>query len=676
MLEKLNCYAKRLGILLITVALIAGMAGCLFPSQKLEIRTWNDLDAVRNNLGGSHILMNDLDSTTAGYEELASPTANEGFGWQPIGTEDHLFTGSLDGQGYEIRDLFIHRPGETYVGLFGAIDEGGQIEDIGVIDVDVIGEEVVGGLVGICYGTVTNSHSTGSVSGYKSAVGGLVGLSYGVVSNSYSTGSVTSGGAAGGLVGLSYGIVSNSYATGTVICSDVLVGGLVGVNEGTVTNSYSTGSVTGDMVIGGLVGANGYSGPGTVSNSYSTGSVTGHTDVGGLAGGNGYESIVSDSYATGNVDGDSSVGGLVGTNAATVSDSYSTGNVTGEADVGGLVGPHEYSVVSNSFYNYDEVLINGENIITIGALFGEDFDQWLANDKFLDVNERLSQESGYYVISDIDDFKQLLAFGQNDTLKFRLTSDLDLAAESNFYIPHLAGEFDGNGHKISNLSFNFDFISQVGLFGRLAPGAKVTQVGVESVKIIGDRKVGGLAGENDGTVSNSYVTGNVTGDREVGGLVGKNDGTVSNSYATGSVTGDNVGVGGLVGKNDDGTVSNSHSSGNVTGDHGVGGLVGWNDNGGTVSNSYSIGSVAGDYYIGGLVGWNLGTVSNSFWDIGTSGQATSAGGTGQNTTEMQDIATFSGAGWNIITVGLNETNPAYIWNIVNNVTYPFLSWQP
>jgi hypothetical protein len=42
---------------------------------------------------------------------------------------------------------------------------------------------------------------------------------------------------------------------------------------------------------------------------------------------------------------------------------------------------------------------------------------------------------------------------------------------------------------------------------------------------------------------------------------------------------------------------------------------------------------------------------------------------------MQDITTFSVAGCNIIAVALNETNPTYIWNIVNNVTYPFLGWQ-
>ena len=75
-------------------------------------------------------------------------------------------------------------------------------------------------------------------------------------------------------------------------------------------------------------------------------------------------------------------------------------------------------------------------------------------------------------------------------------------------------------------------------------------------------------------------------------------------------------------------------------------------------------------------GVNAGNVSNSFWDIQTSGQATSDGGTGKNTTEMQDFTTFSGAGWDIIAVANSGTrNPSYIWNIVDGVTYPFLSWQ-
>ena len=46
--------------------------------------------------------------------------------------------------------------------------------------------------------------------------------------------------------------------------------------------------------------------------------------------------------------------------------------------------------------------------------------------KFLDVNERLSQQDGYYLINSVSDFKQLLAFGQNSSLKFRLSYVLDL----------------------------------------------------------------------------------------------------------------------------------------------------------------------------------------------------------------------------------------------------------
>jgi hypothetical protein len=181
----------------------------------------------------------------------------------------------------------------------------------------------------------------------------------------------------------------------------------------------------------------------------------------------------------------------------------------------------------------------------------------------------------------------------------------------------------------------------------------------------------------EGIVSNSYSTGSVTGATRVGGLVGSvlGDCTVSNSYSTGSVTGRNW-VGGLVALNDGGSVSNSCSTGNVTGKKHVGGLVGWND-WGTISNCYCTGRVTGDYNVGGLVGYNEeGSVSNSFWDIITGRIVISAGGTGKTTTEIQDIATFSGVGWNITAVTDPGTrNPTYTWNIVDGQTYPFLSWQ-
>ena len=108
-----------------------------------EIRDWYDLHAVRRHLDKGYVLMNDLDSTTAGYEELAGPTANGGKGWEPIGTTVSLpsdgdeqimgaypFVGTFDGQGHEIRDLFINRPDENYVGLFRYVGEEGVVENV------------------------------------------------------------------------------------------------------------------------------------------------------------------------------------------------------------------------------------------------------------------------------------------------------------------------------------------------------------------------------------------------------------------------------------------------------------------------------------------------------------------------------------------------------------------
>jgi hypothetical protein len=539
---------------------------------RIEIWDWYDLNATRNTL--DCILMSDLDSTTAGYEELASPTANDGKGWQPIAS----FRGNLDGQGYEISDLFINRPDENCIGLFGEVSVGGTVQNISMTSITITGYNYVGGLVGRNKGTVSNSYSTGNVNG-ANYVGGLVGSNWwnwrnwGIVSNSYSEGSVIGNSSVGGLVGDNGGTVRNSYFTGSVTGGDY-AGGLVGVNDrGTVTDSYSTGNVTGNNNVGGLVGRN----DGNVYYSQSTGNVTGNNNVGGLVGYNGGVSTVSSSYSTSSVAGNNRVGGLVGDNGgfSTVYKSYSSGSVYGNDYIGGLVGRNAGGTVRNSYFT--------------GSVTGDKFVGGLVGLNYGNVR---------------------------------------------------------NSHSTGNVT--------------------------------GVNYVGGVVGRTEwgGTVSNSYSTGSVNGYIHVGGLVGQNvDSTVSDSYSTGNVTGNDF-VGGLVGLFSSGTVNNCYATGSVTGDLAVGGLVGSNWNSGTVSNSYSTGSVTGNGDVGGLVGNNGGAVSNSFWDTETSGQATSHGGTGKDTTEMQDINTFSGAGWNIITVALNETNPAYIWNIVNNVTYPFLSWQP
>ena len=358
------------------------------------------------------------------------------------------------------------------------------------------------------------------------------------------------------------------------------------------------------------------------------GSVTGNYHVGGLVGYAGY-STISDSHATGSVTGDQNVGGLVGNvGYSTISDSYATGSVSGNRYVGGLIGSAAYyinnNIIINSHYNIDASLINGAKYVTLGGLYSEQFQDWLGNGKTLDITGYFGAlVDGYYQIGDLQGMKDLLGFAADPAYRFRLTADLDLASASGLFIPYLgATEFDGADHTISNLFINQPFNGYVGLFGRIETGSTISNLGVVGVNVIGgDWAVGGLAGENSGTISNAYSTGSVLGIGEtfgVGGLVGSNKGDISDAYATGEVTVGNGGgeAGGLVGYNYSGSISNSHATGAVTvGNNGgeAGGLVGYN--GGDISNSYATGAVTiglDSWAIGGLVGWDYGSISNSY----------------------------------------------------------------
>ena len=240
------------------------------------------------------------------------------------GALPNKFTGSFNGSGDKISGLYINPPSQNYTGLFGFASTGSSITNVGLVSEMVTGEGYVAGLVGENWGTVSNSYAIGNITGSTSTsgdnVGGLVGFlnTNAFVSHSYASGSVRGASQVGGLVGNNWGTVSNSHATGNVTGSSggANVGGLVGfVHEGgVVSTSYATGGVTGFERVGGIVGE-GEVGT-TISNCYATGSVSlgaSGNSVGGLVG-EVYGSAVSNSYATGNVTGGGGddVGGLVG----------------------------------------------------------------------------------------------------------------------------------------------------------------------------------------------------------------------------------------------------------------------------------------------------------------------------------------------------------------------------
>ncbi len=257
-------------------------------------------------------------------------------GWQPIGDEAEPFAAVFDGNGHSIGNLAIRRD-QAFVGLFGVIEEGAAIRNLGLVDnlADYTGssggEIFIGGLVGWQKrGAISASYASGTAnggSGPRDQVGGLVGLQDGgSITASYATGAADGGGGrydrVGGLVGgmQNGGSIILSYATGAADGGGGdfdRVGGLVGWQDGgSIILSYATGSADGglgnDDRVGGLVGRQF---DGSITASYATGNVDGgggdYDRVGGLVGRQSKGSITA-SYARGDVNGGIGDGDRVG----------------------------------------------------------------------------------------------------------------------------------------------------------------------------------------------------------------------------------------------------------------------------------------------------------------------------------------------------------------------------
>ncbi len=262
------------------------------------------------------------------------------------------------------------------------------------------------------------------------------------------------------------------------------------------------------------------------------------------------------------------------------------------------------------------------------------------------LSETLGSDGTAVNYSVINDLPALENINNNLAGNYALGSNLDatgvagftrIGARTDYFdsTNQFSGSFEGLGHTIGNLTISQPGANYVGLFGSTTNTATIKNIGLVNVNVTGQQEVGGLAGWNSGTISNSYVTGTVAGGDSVGGLVGYDEvGSISRSYATASVaTGPSYDAsgGGLVGYEYFGVINDSYATGQVTSGN-VGGLVGVL-NGGTINNSFSMGVVSLNQYgsnPAGLVSaiYNGGTVNNSYWNISTSGQANSALGVG------------------------------------------------
>jgi hypothetical protein len=250
-----------------------------------------------------------------------------------------------------------------------------------------------------------------------------------------------------------------------------------------------------------------------------------------------------------------------------------------------------------------------------------------------------------YQIANANDMNEIGTHPEDWGSHFLLVNDINLAdyTGTQFNIigtsssSAFTGVFDGNGHSISNFSYNSTGANYIGLFGcvsglnstvknltlidpninagtgycagligRIVYGT-IWNCGVKGGSVSGYRFISGLVGYNSGEISNCYSSATVLGNTQIGGLVGgaSASGTISDSYATGSVSGlVSVGVGGLIGDIDGGRIVKCYATGNVIGCDIIGGLVGESKDGSLITECYATGDVFGNgFLIGGLAGY-------------------------------------------------------------------------
>ncbi|WP_182336257.1 MBG domain-containing protein [Stenotrophomonas acidaminiphila] len=324
------------------------------------VYTPHALQLIGMNLAGNYRLGTSLDLgaalATNGNGYYSDVWGASGF--RPLGSDSAAFTGSFNGQGFGLIGLAINRASTNYVGLFG-YTSGATLANLKLVGGSVTGSDGVGALVGyMTGGTLGSASASTTVSGT-------------------STGEANTGGLVGANDG---GAIADASASGNVTGAGYQVGGLVGsnFNGGSITRAHATGKVTGTNpnaglgYVGGLVGANGYSGNGgSISQSYATGTVTAAAGpIGGLVGHN--EGSITDSYATGAVIGQgsaSNIGGFAGVNFVngTISNSYSTGYVAGGSQRGGFVGYNNAgnSAISNVYW---DIQTSGQALGAAGGL--------------------------------------------------------------------------------------------------------------------------------------------------------------------------------------------------------------------------------------------------------------------------------------------------------------------
>ena len=230
----------------------------------IRIQSVEELGLIRDNV-------NNGSNSYEGIVIVLDWDLNLGNGWTPIGTPEHPFRGTFDGQDHTI-NFGIYNESNDYQGFFGYMQ--GTVKNVNFTQCSVIGRNYVGVIAGYCHGTISNCYSYREKVEGEKYVGGLVGMaSYSEIQDCFNGNNIVGEQYVSGIVGdfasckndncygtmkydLYGGNVSRCYNYGMVRASGDTshVGGIAGYTSAEVKHCYNSGIVDGKDFVGGLCG--------------------------------------------------------------------------------------------------------------------------------------------------------------------------------------------------------------------------------------------------------------------------------------------------------------------------------------------------------------------------------------------------------------------------------------
>ncbi len=501
-------------------------------SNPYRISTAADLSAIAQQVNSSG---------TEHYKDVYFKLSNNidlgGKEWTPIGKNDstYWFEGNFDGNGKTISNLTINKTNDRYIGLFGC--NKGTIQNLIIKDVNIITGSGQGRAGAVC------ALNRGKIEKCGVDSGTIVGKNY------YDVGGICGGN--------TDGTVSQCYNKADLSAEKGEAAGISGMNcRGTIENCYNAGTITQTgtndygYLAGGICSDNcSGSDKGTIENCLNFGKVT---SAGGKSYGSGNGGMVNHFYYDIDV-----CGRLEGTGSGKTTAQLCSGSLpysTFDSSIWEVGSSSEVQKgrLKTATYTYPSLKNVGTAVTVGGGKISYDYSTDKTSgfknfdsatpiytaDDFKAIKDKL--DGNYVLMKDIDfNGEKIEPIGDNDT--------------------RFTGKFSGNNHTISNFTINTSE-KYVGLFG--VNNGTIMNLAVEGGNVIGGSDVGGICGENYGTIYCCSFDGTVSGNNFVGGICGMNDKIISNCFNSGKITGAGH-TGGICGKHYVGSIEYCISVGTI-----------------------------------------------------------------------------------------------------------------